>query len=443
MKKVLIISYLFAPKSAIGAIRWTKIAKYLGQRGIITDIITRTEHGFTDDLLENDLAKINGKIHRVAHSDYVTDTAPSIKLATTAPVAASIKGPVNRIKRSKLVRSIREHLKKRKVYKSHKQNYMTGVDFCNQAVDYMRSNNIVPTEYDAVISSFGPVGCALLALRLKELYPDMRLIMDFRDPMVNYLQCSRMNSRLRSIQQKLCILSDSVLTVSKGCAHRIGEGKLDDNIKVIYNGYDTDDLSFIADGTADRFSFCFTGSLYDGKMDVSPLFESLANLISANTIKREDIVFNYAGRDFAVLAAQAQKYGVGDILCDHGQLPRRECLNLQRNSRHLVFCSWNLRDNEGVLTGKVFEYMLMRRPMIGLVSGNIPQSEIRSLIENIKGGIVFEQADRKKCMRTLTDHLKTDYDLFTSGKDSNLIPDSSAISIYDYKNIAAQIAEMI
>jgi len=444
MKKVLIISYLFAPKSAIGAVRWTKIAKYLGRSGIVTDIITRTEEGFADELLAKDAEEINGVIHRVAHSKDFPDTAASVRKATTTPVAVSVKGPINKIKRSRIVRAIRENLNRTKVYRAQEQRYRTNVDFCEQVIDYMQKNNIDPTKYDAVISSFGPAGCALIAARLKELYPTMRLIMDFRDPMTNFMQAPKINKRNLAIQRSLCENADVVLTVSNGCAEKIGEGKHRDKIRVVYNGYDVEDTADVAQYDSENFSFCFTGSLYDGKMDVSPLFQALSRLVRENdTVRREDIVFHYAGGNFAVLAAQAQKYGMGDILRDHGQLQRKECLALQRRTRQLVFCSWNFKGSKGILTGKMFEYLMMRRSMIGLVSGKLPNSEVRGMVEELNGGFVYEQGERRERQEALYQYIKKDYERYDAGLTSENIPEMASIEKFDYKNIAAQIADIL
>lgn len=441
MKKILIISYFFAPCQKIGAVRWTKLAKYLERAGISTDIITCDVSGGYDALLAADAAALKGEIHTIPLGS--GNAAAARVLPTAAPVEASVKGIVNKIKRCELTRIVREKLKEKRVHKAQENEFRKGEQFCEKALEYIKEKGINPAAYDSVIISFGPVGCALLALRLKELYPEMRLIMDFRDPMNNFMQSKKINKRNAELQKKLCETADVVVTVSHGCAKKITKGTSGDNLKIIPNGYDVEDMAGIEEAQPEKFSFCFTGSLYDGKMDMGPLFKALSQLVKNGEAKREDMVFSYAGRNFAVLAAQAQKYGMGDILRDYGELERRECLALQRTTRQLVFCSWNFKNCEGILTGKVFEYMMMHRPIIGIVSGSLPRSEVRELIERAGGGMVFEQGDKKASEKALYKYLKEDYKLFAAGCDCAQLPSESVIAEFNYENIARSVAEII
>ena len=63
MKKLLIISYFFAPAAKIGAVRWTKLAKYLNATGKYDiDIITGDYECAEDKLLAADLDKVGNVI---------------------------------------------------------------------------------------------------------------------------------------------------------------------------------------------------------------------------------------------------------------------------------------------------------------------------------------------------------------------------------------------
>ena len=443
MKKVLIISYLFAPRQEIGAIRWTKLAKYLDRSGVAVDVITYNDSISYDELLARDAAGLRGVIHRIDHSSKIASGAAVAVKPHTAPVEASVKGIVNKIKRCGLTRRIREKLREPKVHKAHIKDFQRGEDFCEQAIRYIKENNIDPTAYDSVVASYGPIGCALLALKLKELYPEMRLVMDFRDPMSNYMQSREMRNRCEKLQDELCEKADVIIAISKGNGRKIVRGRKCEKLHIITNGFDADDIKDIPYERSDKLSFCSTGSLYDGQRDTSDLFMVLAELVKNGVIKREQLRFDYAGRNFAVLAAQAQKYGMGDILCDHGELSRIDCLRLQRNSRFLVFNTWNFKNNEGILPGKIFEYMMMHRPIIGVVTGRLPNSEAREVVERAKAGIVFERGDFKACKKALYSYLAEDCERFVKGLDCAELPQPEAIAEYEYANIAARIEKLL
>ena len=66
MKKILIVSYLFAPYNTIGAIRPTKIAKYLTVQGVSVDVITGLPKNNIDEKLKNDIKNVN-KVITIKH----------------------------------------------------------------------------------------------------------------------------------------------------------------------------------------------------------------------------------------------------------------------------------------------------------------------------------------------------------------------------------------
>ncbi|MEH7255748.1 hypothetical protein V7111_26940, partial [Neobacillus niacini] len=71
MKKILIVSYLFAPENAIGAIRPTKIAKFLSEKAYDITVITSSNKLKHDSMLEKDLSKLK-KVIEVDHSEFYT-----------------------------------------------------------------------------------------------------------------------------------------------------------------------------------------------------------------------------------------------------------------------------------------------------------------------------------------------------------------------------------
>lgn len=444
MKKILIVSYMFAPRAGIGAIRWTKIAKYLQQHNVYADVLTLEETSDQDELLARDAAALKGNFFRVSHSDSVFMPNAAAKAPYRGPLEPSVKGVANRLKRSRAVMRLRRLMNKKKVEEGKWKNYRQGEDFCNQAIKYIRENNIRPDEYDDVIVSFGPVGDALLALKIKELWPKTRLIMDFRDPMNNFMQSRRMNEKYEQIQDRLCEVADKVIAVgNNGYADKIFKPEDKSRLHVITNGYDVEDMQEIEAHQDGKFSFAFTGSLYDGIRDMSALFEVLAELINDGVIDRKDVLIKHAGGDFLKLMAQAQRYGLGDVLNDSGLITRRKCLELQRSSRILVFTSWNFKGRECNLNAKLFEYMLMDRPIIGIATGDVSHSEARKIVEACNIGMVYEHGDKKASRAALYDFLKADYERYKQGLDSLYEPDRNETCKYDYRNIALQVAEIL
>jgi hypothetical protein len=68
----------------------------------------------------------------------------------------------------------------------------------------------------------------------------------------------------------------------------------------------------------------------------------------------------------------------------HGFVPYRESINVQHAADVLLFLDWTDAQAEGMLTGKLFEYLGSRRPILAL--GVRKDSEAARLIEEARCG---------------------------------------------------------
>jgi len=100
------------------------------------------------------------------------------------------------------------------------------------------------------------------------------------------------------------------------------------------------------------------------------------------------ICVNYAGLDFNSLLNVATKYDLQSILKNHGFITRKQSLELQRKSQILILSSWNMVIEKDVIPGKLFEYMMIGRPIIGLISGQVGKSYVKEIIGECELGIV-------------------------------------------------------
>ena len=102
--------------------------------------------------------------------------------------------------------------------------------------------------------------------------------------------------------------------------------------------------------------------------------------------------------DKVFLCKQAAEYNLHSYVVDHGQLSRLDALRLQQESDICLLATWNTSFEQGALTGKIFEYFMFKKPILAIVVGNLPNSEICKIISRIDAGHCFEEAaiDSKK-----------------------------------------------
>ncbi len=428
MKKILIISYNFAPMHTVGAIRPTKLAQYLGDLGNEVDVVASESHGVPDHSLDGSLKAV----HHIDRIDCpIVNEKPASANSKPAPKTAAVG-----YKKMSLFRKL-----KRQLYEYKK--IVNSKKFTRAFVKLIKSEPERFASYDAVISTYGPLASHLCGLEFKKKFPHIKWIADFRDPMVlNTTPISVLHCRSR-IQKRVCKVADRLVAVSNGYYERIFDQEAKKKAQVIYNGFDRSDIDIASVERDGEFSFTYVGNMYEGQRDFSPLLLTLQSLVEEGLLKAEDINIKYAGDSFAVLEKQAERVGFTGHLSDLGRISRSDCLKLQASSRHLLLSTWNEKGEHGVFPGKFLEYIMIGRPIISFVSGDEPGSEVTRVMKRARLGITYEDATREADLAALREYLIKDYDAFKNGRDAEFSPDPDEVARFDFANTAKSFEELI
>ena len=135
-------------------------------------------------------------------------------------------------------------------------------------------------------------------------------------------------------------------------------------MEVILNGYDTADLPTTGPAPSETapITVLYTGTIYPGRRDPSPLFQA----VSALGPLRDRIQLAFCGQDLRGVQAAAAKHGVLDRLKLIPTMPYRAALQAQAEADVLLLLLWNHPDEVGVLPAKLFEYIGAGRPIMAL-----------------------------------------------------------------------------
>ena len=431
-KRILIISELFFPLNLIGAVRPTKLAKYLQLKGYDVTVFT-TDECLGMDKVAPDLP------YRVIYAENKTNPE-SNRIHNVIGNSASKKKKATSYQDSFIYMMMRNLKTTKRQYLYHKKGKVFSRIFC----DYVNTGKLKLEDFDFVFSTFGPIGSLLAGMEAKKRNPELIWINDFRDPMVSQEMPKLFVPYYGYLQRKSINLAEHSVTVSNGYQKRMVFPEMKGNLSVIPNGYDKDDFP-AADpiDQNDKFSFAYVGTLYAGKRDVSKLFEKIKELIDEGVLQKKDVVFHYAGQGGRFLNLQAEKAGLSDIVIDHGLVDRNESLRIQASVRFLVLATWNDLGEEGVFPGKILEYMLFKKPIVSLVSGRLADSEVTQVINSYRLGVSYESAD-KNTEQQLYEWLKAQAVQFNNGKPVIFDPDSEGIEQrYDWENIVKRFCELI
>ena len=178
------------------------------------------------------------------------------------------------------------------------------------------------------------------------------------------------------IERSILRSAAGLVTVSPIWADTL-RGKYHQPVACIPNGFVAEDFPEdpIGPEPGDVVSILYTGNIYAGYRDPTPLFRAIGLLAPA---ERQHVAVHFYGpgeRDAQGVMAAAASAGVADRVLLHGRVSYRESLSLQQSADVLLLLQWNNVKDAGNIPAKFFEYLGARRPilLLGYEHGNLAQ----------------------------------------------------------------------
>lgn len=437
MKKILIISYYFAPENKVAAIRYTKIAKYLKRMGYNITVLCAPIQGKVDPILERDMSELTS-VNRVMCTKWYAKINDRYMKKRGRIISIWQEDGLNR----KFVAKLKQktYLGIRSLY-----SFFMGV-LLNYSAYYNTKKylNKINDKYDVVISTYGPRCNHMLGSWLKRKCK-VKWISDFRDPIMNRGVAKIQKIGLKRLELSYCEKSDYIIGVANGVISDKCMSLFKDKYIIITNGFDVEDIGSISVEKKNslKISMVYTGALYKNLWrDLRPIFNAINELDKEGFCNKTDFEINYAGNDIDILYDQARAYNCEGIINNYGFITRDASIRLQLNSDVLLHATWYTNKNEDVISGKIFEYMLMHKPIISTVVGSYSNSKIKEMIKTANVGFCYEEAEigdfdnLKKYLRNIyIEKLKTGI-IKCNAKEN-------VVSEFNYKNIAKTVSNII
>lgn len=402
MKKILIVSYYYKHKNAMASVRAIKLAKYLSKHGCEVSVLTSNQiDTWTKNYLTPDpdpeITEIYApQVKRWSYIRSYLDRRKTLGQAKMSAVANSGEQPKCAEGRKSLKSKIMGWLRWKFYFTIAKQEDVCM--FLGLKKAYLAGK--LP-KYDTVIATYPTYGAFLMGMWLKKRGYCKQLIADFRDPLYNpgFRSKKREAEYDMKCLKRIAKTADRMVCVSQGIAEGICQAVPGCNkpIDVITNGFDPDDVAqndIEVHFPKEKLHFVYTGTLYHGKRCVDMLADVLQELISEGKITKDQFTFQYAGPDYSELLAQLRAYGLEETAVDHGFVSREQSIAMQKKADALLLLTWNEKAYQGVVPGKLFEYMAIgTAPIIALVTGDVVNSEVAQLVRQSKAGVACEAAN--------------------------------------------------
>ncbi|MFN2261361.1 MAG: glycosyl transferase family 1 [Psychroflexus sp.] len=424
MKKTLIITYYWPPAGGPGVQRWLKFTEYLPEFGIQPVVYKpQNPHYPIKDKSLSSPPEVE-ILERSIFEPYAL--AGLLSKKDTQNISSGIiksKDNQNLIQKSLL--------------------YIRGNFFIPDArkfwiqpsVKYL-SEYIENQDIETVVTTGPPHSLHLIGLGLKSEFPHLKWLADFRDPWINigYHKDLKLNesSKLKheNLETKVLQSADEIIVTSFQTKSEF-ESKTDKNITVITNGFDEKDFSEEVE-LSENFTISHIGSLLSER-NPEALWEVFAELISENLAFKDFFELKLVGKVSDVVLESIYKAGLKQYVSVEGYLNHDESVQRQRSAQVLLLIEINKTETQGIIPGKIFEYLAAKRPILAVGPKNW---DVETIISETKSGQCFSYRDKLD----LKAYILSCFNEFLKGK---LKVNSENITKYSRRNLTKSLVNLI
>ncbi len=365
--RVLLVCYLFPPCGGAGVQRNAKYCKYLPRLGWQPTVLTVKDivyHSYDESLL-SDLSS-DVKIVRAGSLDPLRLTAVISKLISLfkTNVSSKKKAQSRRVKTPKNNRIVT-------LYRFLRDWFLVPdasvgwVPFAVYAgVAAVRRDNI-----QVIVGSVGPYSNALVAYLVSRI-TGKPYVLDFRDGWIDdpALHCpTAVHAALHKWLEKIAITGAQMVCVYGSYQQNIFMERYPGiNVGVLTNGYDADDfINFIPIEKTERRLIVYTGTLYGNYTGFFRQFISDLSKLPSPVLEKIEVVI--VGRvEIEGAEAIVAEEGLGSVVRFEGYVSHAKSIGFLQGADALLFGL--PEDNVIAYSGKIFEYMMAKKPIISYVN---------------------------------------------------------------------------
>ena len=427
MKKVLIITYYWIPSGGAGVQRWVKFAKYLRQYGWEPIIYTpeNPEYPSIDYSFEKDIP-----------ADITVLKTP---IWEPYNVYRNLTGKKNQAINAGFISENKKQGWKDKLSIWIRGNFLIpdprrfwikpSVRFLS---DYLKENPV-----DAIITTGPPHSMHLIGMGLKKNFPSLPWVADFRDPWTNIdfykdLNLTWFADKIHhKLEREVLQNADTVLVVSRGMEEEFAPMK-PKKLQVITNGYDESDVQVGTLTLDGRFSISHIGTL-NAARNPRIVWKVLSEICAENVDFKKDLQIQLVGKvDFSVLE-DIQSYGLQEQLLKIDYLSHSEAIAKQNSSQVLMLLINQSGNAKGILTGKFFEYLAAKRPILAVG----PTDGDAAVVLNETGaGVIVDFADEQETKTAILNY-------YNQYKKGTLSVQSESVERFSRRSLTGELAGLL
>ncbi len=297
---------------------------------------------------------------------------------------------------------------------------------------YIEKNTI-----DAVITTGPPHSMHLIGLELKQRFPHLPWIADFRDPWTNIDFYKELNLTKtadaihRKLEKKVVQSADVVVVVSNEMVKEFSVHH-PKRTQLITNGFDADDARNVQAELDKKFSLAHIGTL-NAARNPQTLWKALSTLAAESADFKRDLQIQLIGKtDFSVLE-DLKRYNLSENLQKIEYLSHSEAIEKQNSAQVLLLLINRSANAKGILTGKFFEYLAAKRPILAI---GPTDGDVANVLAETQAGEIVDFDDEAEMKKVILGY----YEQYRKG---TLSVSSNSIDKYSRKELTAQLSGVL
>lgn len=356
MKKVLVITYYFPPSGGAGVQRWLKMMKFLPEYGVEPIVLTVDEkyasYPQVDLSLLNDVPA-NLTVYRTKSKE-ILSVYKKVSPNNEVPYGGFANEP-----RPNLFQKVARFIRGNFFLPDPRRGW--------NRYAYKKACQIIEEEnISTVITTSPPHSTQLIGLKLKKKYPSIKWFADLRDPWTDiyynkdlYQTSWAKNKNLR-YERSVLANTNHIITVSEDCA-RLFSNKVVATlpITVLPNGYDPDDFANPTPVSNHGKKVLSYVGVFSPQYPMDVLVEGLKQIADAWSdkllLRFVGVVCNEAKQLLATLP-----YTIEYV----DYVPHAKAIDYMCAADVLLLCIPDIPNNQGILTGKLFEYLAAQKSIL-------------------------------------------------------------------------------
>ncbi len=265
-------------------------------------------------------------------------------------------------------------------------------------------------KFDAIFSTAPPYTCHLIGAQLSKEF-DIPLLLDYRDAWVDnplHFYLTPIHQLLHQrLEKKVLRTSYRIITINR----RIKEMMLRryrflsyNDIALIPQGYDPEDFTVedpIKLPFSDKMRFTYSGTFYRNRTP-KYFLRALSELLNERPELRKKVEAVFVGTFRKENLALVESLGLNDVVRIFGYLDHKSAIRYLLTSDVLWMTIGNGRGEDMISTGKLYEYIGSRKPILGLV----PEGVARSTILESGAGRVVNPDDVAGIKAAMADYIR-------------------------------------